>query len=80
MMIKIFTLNKNHKIELTEKELKELLDSAYWEGYTQNNKTYTYTSPNWTPYITTCASDHITLTSNNAVTSNTITANTGEQL
>ena len=43
-MIKVFTLNKNGKIELTEKELKELLDEAYWEGYKSN--ILTWPSPN----------------------------------
>lgn len=31
-MIKVFTTNKNGKIELTKDELKKLLDEAYWEG------------------------------------------------
>lgn len=34
-MIKVFTLNKNDKIELTEQELKDLVREAYNEGYTQ---------------------------------------------
>lgn len=69
-MIKVFTLNKNGKIELTEKELKKLLDDAYWEGYRNNTHTWTYTTPNWQPYTwysTTCS------TSGNAATSKTIT-------
>ena len=49
-MIKVFTLNKNKKIELTEEELKKLLDEAYWEGYRANSHTWTYTTPNWAPY------------------------------
>ena len=44
-MVKVFTLNKNHKIELTEKELKELLDQVYWEGYRDNSSSYTYSTP-----------------------------------
>ena len=63
-MIKIFTLNKNKKIELTEKELKQLLDQVYWEGYRDNNKSsWTYTTPLTYLYysnITTTA-DSITL-------------------
>ena len=58
-MIKVFTLNENKKIELTEKELKELLDTAYWEGRSDANKTYIYTTPyhNWweSPYYTTAS-------------------------
>ena len=84
-MIKVFTLNKNGKIELTEKELKKLLDDAYWEGYRDNTHTWTYTTPNWQPYTwysTTCASSGnaatsktITLTSSNAATGGTVTLN-----
>ena len=54
-MIKVFTTNKNGKIELTKEELKELLDEAYWDGYKANNQLYyTYTTSTWTPYSTTC--------------------------
>ena len=49
-MIKVFTTNKNGKIELTKDELKELLDEAYWEGYRANSYIYTYQTPNWSPY------------------------------
>lgn len=52
-MIKVFTLNKNGKIELTEKELKQLLDNVYWEGYRDNNKSWTYTTPLTQPYYST---------------------------
>ena len=44
-MIKVFTLNKNGKIELTKKELEQLLNESYWEGYRNNNNYWTYTSP-----------------------------------
>lgn len=67
MLIKVFIKNKNNKIELTEEELKSILDEAYWEGY-KNNKTYTWTSPQWwnQPYYTTTNSTStITLTSPN---------------
>lgn len=62
-MIKIFTLNKNGKIELTEKELKQLLDNVYWEGYrNNNNKSWTYTTPSTYPYYSTITTaDSITL-------------------
>ena len=49
-MIKVFTTNKDGKIELTKDELKKLLDEAYWEGYRANSTTYTYQTPNWSPY------------------------------
>ena len=44
-MIKVFTLNKNGKIELTKKELEQLLNESYWEGYRDNKNYWTYTSP-----------------------------------
>ena len=45
-MIKVFTLNKNGKIELTKEELEQLLNESYWEGYRNNsNRYWTYTSP-----------------------------------
>ena len=55
-MIKVFTTGKDGKINLTAKELKELLDEAYWEGYRANSHTYTYTTPTWKPFTisTTC--------------------------
>jgi len=68
-MIKVFTLNKNGKIELTEKELKQLLDDSYWEGYRNGQgTTWTYTSPSiCSPYIYTTTyngtTGSITLTS-----------------
>lgn len=49
-MIKVFTTNKDGKIELTKDELKKLLDEAYWEGYRANSTVYTYQTPNWSPY------------------------------
>ena len=49
-MVKVFTTNKNGKIELTKDELKDLLDEAYWEGYKANNHIYMYQTPNWSPY------------------------------
>ena len=56
-MIKVFTLNKNGKIELNESELKKLLDEAYWDGYRNgNHTTYTYRSPSWEPYTITYTS------------------------
>lgn len=48
-MIKIFTLNSNGKIEITEEELRKLLDDSYWEGYRDSSKSYTYISPNTNP-------------------------------
>ena len=52
-MIKVFTTNKNGKIELTPDELKTILDEAYWEGYRSNSHIYTYSTPSW-PFNITC--------------------------
>lgn len=74
-MIKVFTLNKNGKIELTKKELEQLLNESYWEGYKSNNSLYwTYTSPSiTTPYITTCTTTHDPYTINDNITKGSIT-------
>ena len=71
-MIKVFTLNKNGKIELTKKELEQLLNESYWEGYRSNNSSWTYVSPSITPYIT-CTTTHDPYTINDNITSNSIT-------
>ena len=48
-MIKVFTTNKDGKIELTKDELKALLDEAYWDGYRANGH-YIYSTPITTPW------------------------------
>lgn len=75
-MIKVFTLNKNGKIELTKKELEQLLNESYWEGYRNNNHLWTYASPSiTTPYITCAASDttHNPYTINGNITTDSVT-------
>ena len=63
-MIKVFTTNKDGKVELTTKELKEILDEAYWEGYKANNLSWTYNTPNWQPYVCTANGTNTTITLN----------------
>lgn len=67
-MIKVFTTNKNGKIELSKEELKALLDEAYWDGYRAKANTYTYTSPgilrNLDPYYCSVSSSTNTVTLN----------------
>ena len=65
-MIKVFTTNKDGKIELTKEELKSLLDEAYWDGWKANSGTFTYHSP----YVWSCT------TANNATLSSTINCGT----
>lgn len=70
-MIKIFTMNKNGKIELSKEELQKLLDDSYWEGYRANSTIYTYHSPTvGSPWTITCN------TASNTATANTIDLNT----
>ena len=66
MKIKVFTLNSNGKIEISEEELRKLLDDSYWEGYYDSGKSWTCTSPNINPVINpynTWLSNKITTTS-----------------
>lgn len=64
-MTKVFTVNKDGKIELTKDELQKLLDDSYWEGYRANN-TYVYTSPSWKPWtVTYCSTADATIDASN---------------
>lgn len=81
-MIKVFTTNKDGKIELTKDELKNLLDEAYWDGYKANDNSWTYITPSWRPYVwmSNGTATNVTLTSNTAnpnVTVNTSDTNLG---
>lgn len=54
MKIKVFTTDKDGKICLSKNELQEIINEAYWEGYsngTKSGKTWTVSTP-WTttPY------------------------------
>ena len=46
-MIKVFTPNKDGKIEFTKDELEKLLNEVWWDGRNTNN--YWWTSPSWYP-------------------------------
>jgi hypothetical protein len=90
-MVKVFTPNKNGKIEFTKKELENLLNEVWRDGYNSNTN-YTWHSPWWyggTYYGVSCtdstssastvtipSSDNITLTSDHAtLSSDNITNN-----
>ena len=78
-MIKVFTLNKNGKIELTKKELEQLLNESYWEGYRNNNNYWTYTSPsviNYRDWYTNTATSKTPYNVSTSTTSNSITIKT----
>ena len=51
-MVKVFTPNKDGKIEFTKDELEKLLNEVWYDG--KNHATYTWASPYWqtitTPY------------------------------
>lgn len=49
--IKVVSVNKEGKIELTKLELENLLNEAYRDGYSDGSKnSYTYTGISTTPY------------------------------
>ena len=56
-MVKVFTTNKSGKIEFTEKELENLLNEVWRDGYNSNTTRYWWSSPTittgtiTTPYI-----------------------------
>lgn len=72
MKIRVFTLNKNNKIELTEDELKKLLDESYQDGR-NDARTATISTPSY-PYwydgatTITCCEDGLAATSCNCKT------------
>lgn len=44
-MVKVFTTNKNGKVEFTEKELENLLNEVWRDGYNSNTNRYWWYSP-----------------------------------
>ena len=82
-MIKVFTLNKNGKIELTKKELEQLLNESYWDGYRNNNYYWTYTSPSVIKYrdryTNTTTSNPYNVSTSTTSNSVTIKTNLGEE-
>lgn len=76
-MIRVFTLNKNNKIELTKEELESLLNDSYWDGYKAGSgSSWIYTSPNWSSSNATVTNPVITLNTDTTTNPNTITFNT----
>lgn len=51
MMVKVFTTNKNGKIEFTEQELEKLLNEVWNDGYNRHGSYWwsspTITTPSW---------------------------------
>ena len=54
MMVKVFEVNKNGKIELTKDELEKILNDAWHNGWYDghNSRSWSWTSPNWYSTIT----------------------------
>ena len=77
-MSKVFTTNKDGKIELTKDELKNLLDEAYWDGFRANCTTFTYQTPNWTPYSWTTSGATATISAND-ISHGTITVQNSKE-
>ena len=46
-MVKVFTPNKDGKIEFTKDELEKLLNEVWWDG--KNHNVYCWSSPSWYP-------------------------------
>ena len=68
MKVKIITVNKEGKLQITKDELQSLLNEAYWEGYSAGKDAMTIPSltyPSYTPFV--WNSDHTTITCSNAV-------------
>lgn len=62
-MVKVFTTNKDGKIEFTQKELEKLLDEVWRDGYNSNSYRYWWSSPTiTTPYYTTTTPYYTTTT------------------
>lgn len=84
MKIKVFTTDQKGYITLTQKELQELLNEAYWEGYNEGNRPIpTYPNHPNPYYWTTATNGNVTLLNNPDVINNakistpTVTTTTG---
>lgn len=84
MKIKVFTTDQKGYITLTQKELQELLNEAYWEGYHEGDRPIpTYPNRPNPYYWTTAINGNVTLLNNPDVTNNakistpTVTTTTG---
>lgn len=51
MRVKVYTKNENGKIEITEQELRQLIDESYNDGYIAGTLSRTVTIPEQPPQI-----------------------------
>lgn len=76
MKIKVFTTDQKGYIALTQKELQDLLNEAYWEGYHEGEKPIpTYPIRPSPYYWTTATNGNVTLLNNPDVVTTTTTGN-----
>ena len=76
MKIKVFTTDQKGYITLTQKELQELLNEAYWEGYNEGNRPIpTYPNRPNPYYWTTATNGNVTLLNNPDVVTTTTNGN-----
>ena len=76
MKIKVFTTDQKGYITLTQKELQDLLNEAYWEGYHEGEKPIpTYPICPSPYYWTTATNGNVTLLNNPDVVTTTTTGN-----
>lgn len=76
MKIKVFTTDQKGYITLTQKELQDLLNEAYWEGYHEGEKPIPTYSIRPSPYYwTTATNGNVTLLNNPDVVTTTTTGN-----
>lgn len=76
MKIKVFTTDQKGYITLTQKELQDLLNEAYWEGYHEGEKPIpTYPIRPSPYYWTTATNGNVTLLNNPDVVTTTTTGN-----
>lgn len=76
MKIKVFTTDQKGYITLTQKELQDLLNEAYWEGYHEGEKPIPTYPIHPSPYYwTTATNGNVTLLNNPDVVTTTTTGN-----
>lgn len=76
MKIKVFTTDQKGYITLTQKELQDLLNEAYWEGYHEGEKPIpTYPIRQSPYYWTTATNGNVTLLNNPDVVTTTTNGN-----
>lgn len=69
MKIKVFTTDQKGYITLTQKELQDLLNEAYWEGYHEGERPIpTYPNRPNPYYWTTATNGNVTLLNNPDIT------------